>query len=45
MQKEWHIVSERDLGSRLNGLPSQGRVMAHIGAIYVKDASRVIAAS
>jgi hypothetical protein len=44
MQKEWHIVSKSGLESRWNALPSQGRVMAHIGAIYVKGVSRVIAA-
>lgn len=44
MQKEWHIVLKSGLESRWNALPSQGRVMAHTGAIYVKGASRVIAA-
>jgi hypothetical protein len=43
MQKEWHIVLKSGLECRWTSPLSQGGVMAHTGAIYVKGASRVVA--
>ena len=44
MQKESHIVSKSGAVCRWTSLPSQDGAMAHTGAIYVRVASRAVAA-